>query len=177
MKNLDLINQAIDYIEHNLTHPLTVEVVAAAIGYSRFHFTRLFQATTGMAVVTYLRRRRLHEAACQLVVTKKPILDIALDYQFDSQEAFTRAFKRMFSVAPGRYRRRGRLTRCFSRLTLRPVPLFRPGYAGHGARGLLLPRSRLAQIYPVHLHAVFLQYTFASTIARRFDGITLSLKE
>lgn len=176
MKDLNLINRAIDYMECNLTQPLTVEMVAAATGYSRFHFTRLFQAATGMNIATYLRRRRLHEAACALLLTKKPILEIALDYQFDSQEAFTRAFKRVFSITPGLYRRRGRLTRCFLRITLRSarlVQLTRPSCSG---TGLWLPQGNLMRINTVQLNALFLQRTFNSVITRKFDGICLLLR-
>lgn len=114
-----LINQAIDYTENRLTQPLTVAEVAAAVGYSRFHFTRLFQTTTGMTLRTYFRNRRLSEAAGELLHSAKPILDIALDYQFGSQEAFSRAFKRVFSVSPQVYRKRRRYRRRFLRITLR----------------------------------------------------------
>ncbi len=55
----------------------------------------------------YVRKRRLTEAARALVHTNRRILDIALDWQYDSHEAFTRAFKRAYSLTPFEYRRRG----------------------------------------------------------------------
>src|SRR5262245_7049845 len=105
------INQAIDYIENNLTEAVTLEKISAAAGYSPFHFGRLFLALIGETPGEYLRKRRLSEAARELVVSRRKILDIALDYQFQSQEAFTRAFKKRFRVSPALYRRKRRLAR------------------------------------------------------------------
>lgn len=62
---------------------------------------------------SYIRKRRLSEAVRQLLTSKSRILDIALDYQFDSQAAFTRAFRAMFAISPGSYRKR----QWFARLT------------------------------------------------------------
>ena len=58
----------------------------------------------------YVRNRRLTEAARALVETDRRILEVALDWQYDSQEAFTRAFKRAYGVTPGDFRRRRSFT-------------------------------------------------------------------
>jgi len=58
----------------------------------------------GSSVKDYIRMRRLSEASYELINTEKRILDIALKYQFESQESFTRAFKKMYGVTPGKYR-------------------------------------------------------------------------
>ena len=55
--------KAIDYIETRLTAELTLGDIARAAGLSSFHFSRMFRALTGETVATYLRRRRLTEAA------------------------------------------------------------------------------------------------------------------
>ena len=99
--------------------PVTTTQVAAATGYSRAHLGRLFLEMTGETLAGYIRKRRLSEAARRLVATRVSILDLALDYQFESQEAFTRSFKRHFRLSPGAYRKRGRLAGAFSRITLR----------------------------------------------------------
>lgn len=57
-----------------------------------------------MTVATYVQRRRLTEAARQLVFTSRSILDIAIEAGFGSQQAFSTAFKRMFKQTPRRYR-------------------------------------------------------------------------
>lgn len=80
--------------------------MAEQAGYSVFHFGRIFQGVTGETVMEYVRKRRLTEAAKALLQSNQRILDIALDWQYDSQEAFTRAFKRAYGVPPGTFRRR-----------------------------------------------------------------------
>ncbi len=53
----------------------------------------------------YVRKRRLTKAAQELVQSNEKIVDVALKYQFSSQEAFSRAFKRMFKVSPREFRK------------------------------------------------------------------------
>jgi len=100
------VHEAIVYIEANLDEEINLPKVAERAGYSVFHFGRIFQGVTGETVMDYVRKRRLTEAANALVHTNRRILDIAVDWQYDSHEAFTRAFKRAYGVTPGTFRRR-----------------------------------------------------------------------
>jgi AraC family transcriptional regulator len=59
----------------------------------------------GEPVAEYIRRRRLMEAAKELLNTDDKIVDISLDYQFGSQEAFTKAFKKLYGIPPREFRR------------------------------------------------------------------------
>ena len=142
------INRAIDYIEANLAQELDLSEVAAAAGYSPFHLSCLFRAMTGETPGGYIRKRRLSEAARQLVTSKRRILDIALDQQFGSQAAFTRAFRAAFGISPGAYRKRGRLARLTHRITLRPPRICTVnGERGRGA-SLALPGQGLGGVAP-----------------------------
>jgi AraC family transcriptional regulator len=105
MANEAQIAGALAYIETHLTGPLTLQEVARAAGYSPFHFHRLFLAITGETPAAYIRRRRLSESARVLAQSGRRAVDVALEYQYDSQEAFIRAFRRAFGVTPGQYRR------------------------------------------------------------------------
>jgi AraC-like DNA-binding protein len=107
MSYIPNVLRAVDYMERNLTCPISVSDVASEAAYSTFHFVRLFKALTGYTPGSYLRRRRLTEAAGELAGGRKRIIEIALDYQFQSQEAFTRAFKDCFGINPGVFRNRG----------------------------------------------------------------------
>lgn len=98
------IQAALAYIEVNLCEPLTLDAIAKAVGFSKFYFHRTFQKEVGLSLSGYIRRRRLAAAAAALLNTNAPILDIALNFHFASQEAFTRAFKRIYQLPPGRYR-------------------------------------------------------------------------
>lgn len=103
------------FIEDNLLKRFTVADVARAAGYSAYHYCRLFHSQTGDSVMGYARKRRLTVAAQALTNgAKTRLLDLALDCGFESQAAFTRAFKRHFGVPPGAVRKSGRtwLPRC-----------------------------------------------------------------
>ncbi len=100
------VAKAIDYIEENLSSPLLLCDIADHTGFSKYHFLRFFQSTLGESAYDYLRRRRLAKAAQDLLETNDRILDIALRYQFGSQEAFTRSFKQVYGLTPGQYRKR-----------------------------------------------------------------------
>lgn len=100
-----IIEKIILYVEEHLHEPLTLEKIAAQSNFSKYHFHRIFQSTVGMTVTEYIRLRRLANASSALLYTNERILDIALYYQFESQESFTRAFKEVYKLPPGRYRR------------------------------------------------------------------------
>ena len=99
--------KAVDFIETRLTAELTLADIARAAGLSSFHFSRMFRALTGETVTSYLRRRRLTEAARRLIHYDDRLIELALTYGFESQAAFSRAFKRQFGVPPGAYRKAG----------------------------------------------------------------------
>lgn len=105
MRYIEGIRTAIDYIEDNLKNSISLEDIAKMVGYSMYHFHRIFQSYVKESVSEYIRRRRLTKAACDLLYTNSRIIDIALEYQFETQESFTRAFKKMFQVTPGVYRK------------------------------------------------------------------------
>ncbi len=105
MNYLGYLENAVIFIENHLNEDIRVEEAAGAAGYSYYHFHRIFEAVLGETAGNYIRSRRLKRAADDLLYTDKRILDIALDYQFDSQEAFNRAFKKAFKVSPGIYRK------------------------------------------------------------------------
>lgn len=99
--------RALAFIEARLDQPLTLAQIATAAGLSPYHFARLFTATRGESVMAYVWRRRLLRAAERIVEAPETtrLIDLALDCGFESQEAFTRAFKRLFGVAPGQFKR------------------------------------------------------------------------
>jgi AraC family transcriptional regulator len=100
MDNKNTILRSVHYIEENLKEELSVLDIANSIHYSLYHFIRLFQSITGYSPKAYLQQRRLCEALKELRTTNKKIIEIAFDYQFNSHEAFTRAFKKQFGVNP-----------------------------------------------------------------------------
>src|SRR4051812_15975518 len=92
--------KALWFIESHLADPLTLDEVAAIAGISRFHLVRAFAAATGFSVMRYVRARRLAEAARALARGAPDILGVALEADYGSHEAFTRAFRDQFGVTP-----------------------------------------------------------------------------
>ncbi len=105
MEHVRVARLALDYIERNLREEMRVDDVARAVHFSSSHFPVIFARVVGCTVAEYIRRRRLAYAAWDLALSGKRILDIALEYRFESQEVFTRAFKRRFGITPGAFRR------------------------------------------------------------------------
>ena len=104
MDTLDQIMKGITFIEESLNEQISVREVAKNSGMSSWHFQRIFHSTTGCTVKDYIRGRRLSIAARELRESNKGIIQIALDSQFESQESFTRAFKKMFKITPWKFR-------------------------------------------------------------------------
>ena len=104
MSHLTAICRAVDFVEDNLTEVITVADMAAAASYSLYHFSRTFNHVVHHTPYDYFMRRRLSESARQLAETDRKIIDIALDYQFNNPETYSRAFRRMFGVQPSRWK-------------------------------------------------------------------------
>ncbi|MGY4630227.1 GyrI-like domain-containing protein [Bradyrhizobium sp. USDA 4486] len=92
--------RALWYIESHLAEPMTLDDIAAISGVSRFHIVRAFAAATGLPVMRYVRARRLTEAARSLANGAPDILSLALEADYGSHEAFTRAFRDQFGTTP-----------------------------------------------------------------------------
>ncbi|MGY3030976.1 AraC-like DNA-binding protein [Bradyrhizobium sp. USDA 4354] len=92
--------RALWYIESHLAEPMTLDEIAEISGVSRFHIVRAFAAATGLPVMRYVRARRLTEAARSLAKGAPDILSLALEADYGSHEAFTRAFRDHFGTTP-----------------------------------------------------------------------------
>ena len=103
MDYLERFQQSIDYIEENLKNRITVEELAAQAGFSPYHYYRLFNAYVGMPVMEYIRRRRMAHAASELSINKR-IIDIAMDYGFDTHNGFGKSFRKEYGCSPEQFR-------------------------------------------------------------------------
>jgi len=105
--NIVNIETVIDYIESHLDEKLDLEKVSEGVHYSKYHLHRMFSNTVGMTIHDYVQRRQLTEAAKLLVFSSKPIIEVAFFCGYESQQAFTSAFKSMYKVPPAQYRDSG----------------------------------------------------------------------
>ncbi len=104
MQYLAAIQGTLDRIELLITDEISIEQLAKEAAMSRWHFQRTFTAMVGDPIGRYIRRRRIAHAAMRMVDFDGTLLDLALQYRFESHEAFTRAFKAELSVTPSDWR-------------------------------------------------------------------------
>ena len=97
-KYIEVVLNAIDYMEKHIEDKITIEEIAQAVHFSKFHFMKIFYAVTGQNIGTYLFRRRMTNAAVTFSKENIDILSMAFRCGYNSQEAFTRAFKSYFKM-------------------------------------------------------------------------------
>ena len=93
------------FIEDFLSRNVSLVDMAAVVGYSPDHFSRLFRQTFRVSPYRYLLGRRVERAKAMLRDATLPIADIALACGFSSQSHLNTVFKRLTGVTPARYRR------------------------------------------------------------------------
>lgn len=103
MDYIEIIQNSIDYIEDNLKEDLSVDEIAKLTGFSSYHYYRLFNAYVGMPVMQYIRRRRLLYGINDLVNKGKRIIDIAMEYGFNTHSGFSKAFNKEYGCSPSQY--------------------------------------------------------------------------
>ncbi|MCV2402923.1 AraC family transcriptional regulator [Marinomonas sp. C2222] len=108
MKYLDRIQKGIDFIEENLDSPIPLTSISAHANMSHWHFQRIFKALTNETLKSYVRSRRIANSMDSLYNKDLSILDVALAAGFESHEAYTRAFQKLFGYSPNEYRQRAR---------------------------------------------------------------------
>ncbi|MDA3627300.1 AraC family transcriptional regulator [Saccharopolyspora sp. WRP15-2] len=106
-----VIRAALDAIHHDPARPWTVRELATCGGASRAAFARRFTALVGRPPLTYLTWWRLTTAARLLRDSDAPLSVVAAQVGYGSEYAFANAFRREFTIAPGRYRHGKRLPR------------------------------------------------------------------
>ncbi|MDJ0531563.1 MAG: AraC family transcriptional regulator [Xenococcaceae cyanobacterium MO_207.B15] len=99
------ILQATDYINDHLTQSIKLEDLAAYLGISRFHFSRLFKKSTGISPHQYVMQQRIELAKQLLKKADVPIADIANDCGFNSQSHLGKYFRAMTGMTPRAYRK------------------------------------------------------------------------
>ncbi|MBN2075732.1 MAG: helix-turn-helix domain-containing protein [Dehalococcoidales bacterium] len=97
------IQHIIDLIDNRITENISLHQLAEESGYSTSHLGRLFSSVTGLPVMAYITRRKLHYALYDIGCGQK-ILDAALKYGFETHAGFTKACKKHFGYPPSIYR-------------------------------------------------------------------------
>ena len=116
MKNLCILNDALSYIEENISSDIDQNDIAAHCYCSLSALQKLFRYAFNFGVGNYVTRRRMTCSARELVTTDENILDIAMKYGYGSAEAFTRAFSKAWGETPAAFRKNKRFPGMFPKL-------------------------------------------------------------
>ena len=115
------LQNAIDYIENNLTEELDYTDIANKAFTSPFYFQRVFRVLCNCTLGEYIRNRRLTLAGSELSSSDTKVIDVALKYGYDSPESFSRAFTRFHGIAPSYAKMYGFKLKSFSRLSVKLI--------------------------------------------------------
>lgn len=103
MNYWSVVKKTLLYIEDHLKDIITLEELSKNVGYSEYHFSRIFKSKTGLSVIDYVRKRRLVHALAEMD-KGRDLIGIAMDYGFETQGGFIRAFQKVYGSTPGNYR-------------------------------------------------------------------------
>lgn len=117
--SVQLIQQAICYMEEHICEPINYVEVAGQVHMSGYHFHRTFSFITGMTANEYIRKRRLTLAAIELQTTDSSVTDVAYKYGYESPESFSKAFSRFHGSTPKQAKRKGAKLHLFNPLAIK----------------------------------------------------------
>ncbi|WP_394252366.1 helix-turn-helix transcriptional regulator [Vibrio profundi] len=121
MRQFSFIFRIVEAIEIQLPRKLDIKALSAILNVSRWHLQHEFKRFTGMSVGRYYRLRLLTLAISEVANSNQRILDIALDFGFESQEAFYRVVRQTFEVSPKNFRRNRALAKFIG---IPPIDIF-----------------------------------------------------
>lgn len=116
---IDRLNEAVRYIEDNLTGEIEYEKLGQIACCSAYHFQRMFNYIAGVPLSEYIRRRKMSLAAVDIQGGEVKIIDVAAKYGYSSPTAFNRAFQSVHGVSPSAVRGEGVPIKSFPPITIK----------------------------------------------------------
>ncbi|MDF1567808.1 MAG: AraC family transcriptional regulator [Spirochaetaceae bacterium] len=105
VRHRDVILKAMSFIRRHFTDKVSLEDVASEVSLSPTYFSRLFKEESGQSFKSYLNDLRIGEAKNLLRETDLQLIDVASTVGFEDQSYFSRVFRNIVGISPGRYRR------------------------------------------------------------------------
>jgi AraC family transcriptional regulator len=180
---IDAVMRMQHYIAEHIKEPITQHQLAQAAGYSQYYAARIFKVLTGKTPFEYMCRLRLSQSALVLRDGNLRVIDVALDYVFDSHEGFTRAFSKEFGMTPKEYAKNPQPVKLFMPSNIRDFYLLKRGseerkmsitpsaifvqVVDRPARKLILKRGKTASHY----------FEFCEEVGCNIWGVLCSIKE
>lgn len=117
-KSNERFNELIEYIEKNLCEEINYKELSRILCVNEYTMHRIFLFVTNYTLAEYIRKRRLSMSALELIEGKEKIIDIAIKYNYESSQAFSRAFKSMMGFLPSEIGNNKNNIKFFSRYEL-----------------------------------------------------------
>lgn len=140
---LEAVGKMQEYIESHIDEEITLYSLSRVVHYSPWHCERIFQKYLHMSPFTYIRKRRLTLAAMRLRDESIKVIDVALDFVFDSHEGFTRAFSKQFGLSPKQYQTK-----------TPPLRLFMPYNIRHQYQYIVKERKTMKETNTIFVQAI-----------------------
>ncbi|MBD5485381.1 MAG: AraC family transcriptional regulator [Lachnospiraceae bacterium] len=119
--SIQLIQQAICYMEEHICENINYAEVAKSVHMSSYNFHRTFSFIVGMTANEYIRKRRLTLAAQELQTTDISVIDAACKYGYESPESFSKAFSRFHGSTPKQAKQKGTKLHLFNPLVIKII--------------------------------------------------------
>ena len=116
---IERLNEAIRYMEENLTGEIEYDKLGQIACCSAYHFQRMFTYIAGMPLSEYIRRRKMSLAAVDLQGGQAKIIDVAAKYGYTSPTAFNRAFRSVHGINPSAVKKEGVAIKSFPPITFK----------------------------------------------------------
>ena len=105
MEWLGKLNEAMEYVESNITNEVDYAQAAALACCSLRKFQNMFMFITDITLAEYVRRRKMALSAAELISSNVKIIDLSYKYGYESPDAFTRSFKAFHGISPSDVRK------------------------------------------------------------------------
>ena len=119
--SIQLIQQAINYMEEHICENINYADVAKSVHMSSYNFHRTFSFIVGMTANEYMRKRRLTLAAGELQENDISVIDAAYKYRYESPESFSKAFTRFHGSTPKQAKQKGAKLHLFNPLVIKII--------------------------------------------------------
>ena len=104
MNHYILIWSVCTFVETRIQEKINLEELALQTGFSLAHIRDVFRSSTGESLSHYIQKRKIANAARDLLDTDKKIMDIAACYGYSDRNVFSRAFQRHTGYTPSLFR-------------------------------------------------------------------------
>ena len=104
LDQFSLVHTILAYVEAHLDRDITPAELESTMRVSYSYLREIFKRDTGISLARYILRRRIANAAFDLVHTNRSVLDVSMCLGFDNPDSFTRSFRRVTGQNPSAFR-------------------------------------------------------------------------